>query len=271
MDPSFRVRRLPRLCFWGVVVLTVIVAVCGTVALWTAFDPEIGYVNASPMTVICSIAAALAAAAAIIVPLFIPKGVLPSAHATGSLPSNVLFGSLPVIALCACAVFTLFTAGKALSTPSILGFVTALGAATYFLASIFPSAADRTWLLPSLGILPILWALLSIARAYTDHLVAMNSPIKLAVQFGCIGLALMMTAEIRFHLNKALPRLAFSLYGLAVLLCLGTGIPLTLAVSVQPDTRCHAVCLFAAGLYALKRLTDHAIPLTTVTVDGCEE
>ena len=99
--------------------------------------------------------------------------------------------------------------------------------------------------------------MLAIADTYLDNTIAMNSPIKIALQLGFLTVMLLATAELRFRLGKATPRLALALHGLTAFFGIGGGLPVLIASAVgdqsSPAYAAYAAATFAMGLYAFVR------------------
>jgi hypothetical protein len=160
-----------------------------------------------------------------------------------------------------CALVAFFLTGMLLSLLKVDGYqtkllilpiATTLPASVYF----FLSAKSRGRYSNGLalaGFLPVLWSATAIAETYTDLFTAMNSPVKITLQFGFIGFMLIMVTELRFRLGKAAPRLALALFSIGTFLCLNGALPLILGavagkISHVPHIA-YAAALLVCGLY----------------------
>ena len=69
-------------------------------------------------------------------------------------------------------------------------------------------------------------------ETYTDPFIAINSPIKVGLQLGFLGLACMTITELRFRLGKPLPRFAAALTSIGVFCTLNGSIPVLVGTGV---------------------------------------
>ena len=246
MDKS---HRMPRLSFFLMLGVTVLGVILRTAALLTSFDTAVGYFDLGFLSVAARACYFIAPAIAIVTALCIPKGVLPTelsirakapvAYVTGV--SLVVFGV---------ASLALTLPAKTMTAPAIL----ALPAAAYFLLSAGRTGRFSSGL-SAFGFAPVLWAMAAIAQTYGDRYTTMNSPIKLALQFGFVGVMLLFCAELRFRLGKPLPRMAVALFSISIFTTLNASLPILLATVLGVLTNTlhtlYAVALLCVGLYAL--------------------
>ncbi len=252
-------------------VLSLAAAVIGGCAMWTSFDAEIGYFDPGVLSTAMPVVAALAVVAAVLPPLLIKrKAILPACP-----PADA-----PIATRCLSFLLAFQAAFYGISTcirrpplPDtstfvLVGALGAIGAALYFVFSALRiSARWSSIVAPLLGLCPIVWGVSIIGETYFDMTVTMNSPIKLATQFGFATLMLIMTAEIRLYLREPASRLAMAIRGLTAFVGLGAGTMLIVSIGVLRDFTqlLHGVSLLLIGLFALVRLADDAFaPLPAV-------
>ena len=105
-------------------------------------------------------------------------------------------------------------------------------------------------------------AIAAVADTYFDPYVTMNSPVKVAIQLGFLGLMLVLLAELRFRVGKALPRYSVAFLAIGSYACLVGSVPQLCAfaksyfgkASVQPVSpryALYAAILLVAGIYGL--------------------
>lgn len=250
-----RTRTMPRLSLILTAVLTLSGATLRSVCMLTQFDAKVGYFNRGPLPTLSNILYFVAILVAMIGAALIQKGSLPEKLDTRlRLPASFLWG----ISLVAFTVGTLLLClaertGNMVLAPIALG----LPASAYFFVSADRSGRYPDWL-SLLGFLPVLWCIAAVGETYVDQFTAMNSPIKVGLQMGFIGLALILISELRFRLGKPLPRAAVALVSIGVFLSLNAAIPVLLATGAHIlDNKLHlfyAIVLLCGGLYGLYTL-----------------
>ncbi len=264
-----RSRRMPRLSFYLMLGVTVLGVILRTVALLVSFDTTVGYLDPGFLSTAARACYFVAPAVAIITALLIPKDTLPTElNIRAKTPVAYTTGVAFVVFAVASLAMTL--PAKTMVAPALL----ALPAAGYFLLS-----AGRTGrftpALSALGFTPILWAMAAIAQTYGDRYTTMNSPIKVALQMGFVGLMFILCAELRFRLGKPLPRGAVALFGVGIFATLNAALPILLATAfgVLTNTRhlLYAVVLLCTGLYALFILGCYLLDRTSDTKDAPSE
>ena len=129
----------------------------------------------------------------------------------------------------------------------------ALPAALYFVLSANRQDSRYPDWLSLVGFLPVLWCIAAVADTYTDQFTAMNSPIKISLQMGFLGLALILVSELRFRLGKALPRVATALMSIGVFFSMNGAIPVLLGTGAHLlDNELHlfySFVLLCGGVY----------------------
>ncbi len=156
---------------------------------------------------------------------------------------------------------TLMNALRHPSAMLIIGLVGSLFlliGAVYAVLTGIPSMRRHQNLVPLLGYFAILGTILLNAYFYFDVSLEMNAPFKLAVQMGLLCVTVYLTGEVRFLLDRGLPR-AFSAYCM-ILLSIGSPSALSLPVALffdktdRTDYTAAAVLIFCTALTALLRL-----------------
>ncbi len=247
-----RSRTMPRLSFILTAALTLAGVALRSVCMLTQFDKAVGYFDQGPLPTLSGILYFIAVIAAVTGGILIPKGTLPRRLENRlRLPAAVLYGAVLVAFSIASLLFCYGErAHNAVLCPILLG----LPAALYFFLSANRSGRYPDWL-SLVGFLPVFWAITAIWETYVDQFTTMNSPVKVGLQMGFVGLALLQIAELRFRLGKALPRCAVALMGVSVFLSLNGSIPVLVGTGAGVlDNTLHlfyAIVLLCGGLYGL--------------------
>lgn len=243
-----------RICILGTFALTLLSVILRTVAMFVCFDREVGYFNVSLLNTLLVILSFLGAGLPILLSPVTPKGRLP---AVWQQPRRNLAPLLPAVLFLLSGILTMsvvLSDGLPLQLALTVGILALLSSLCYFLHT----DAKFKNALHVIGYAPILWGLMSVAETYTDQMTTMNSPIKLGLQFGFLGLMLMTTAELRFLMNKPAPRAALCFHCLALFFCLNGSIPTLVAfasgILTRPLHGAYALALLGAGLYAAFRI-----------------
>ncbi len=248
-----RTHTLPRLTFLVSAGLTCTAVVLRTAAFFTHFDADVGYFDRTILPLIDKILSLLALVAPIACAIAIPKGDL-HARADGGKRALIALAPLCGFLLFICLMFT--HAGWVSDKLLLFSVILAIGGAAYFLGVLLDMKDQN--LLSLLGFLPVLWGITAVAHTYSDPYVTLNSPIKLSIQFGALGLMLAMTAELRCRLGKAAPRVYLALHCIGMFFCLHAAIPCLAArlFGLLPDSLypLWATVLLGAGLYHVGRL-----------------
>jgi hypothetical protein len=250
-----KLRTMPRLCFLSTAAVTLIGTALRSVCMLTQFDAEVGYFKNGIPATLSSIFYFLAVALVIITATRVSKHSLATTLDTRlRLPAAFLWGA-------ALAVFTVGTfllcyadrKNNLLTAPMILGILSSL----YFFISGDRSGRYPDWL-SLLGFLPVLWCVAAVGETYVDQFTAMNSPIKVGLQLGFLGLALILISELRFRLGKPLPRVAVTFMGIGSYLALCGSVPVLLGTGAMIlSNKLHlfyAIVLLCGGLYGLYTL-----------------
>ncbi len=256
--------RAPQLCLLTTAILTLVEVVLRTVAMFTLYDTEVGYFDASAVTTLMTVLSFAGALLPIAFSVATPPNALPTEWRE---PRKYIAAIPPFACFALCGAWTLYQTVLGSFSQLLLLFsgVLALLAAFYFLLVLGRSMGSRmsNTTLAAIGYAPIFWALLSVAETYTDQFTTMNSPIKLGLQFGFLGVMLLTISELRFRLNKPLPRAALCFHAISIFFCLTGSIPTLIALGAgilkTPMHTAYALGLLGAGIYAAARLTVYVL------------
>lgn len=241
---------LTKSCFWITAILTLPGVTLRSLSMLLCFDAEIGYFAKGILPTLSEIVYPIAVAAAIAIACMIPKGALPKKlHTPARLPLSILMG----IGFVAFSVLGFILCPPTATSKLLLApLLAAPLASLYFFLSANKDSTFPDWL-SLLGFLPILWGVTAIAQTYTDLYTPMNSPVKITLQLGFVGLMLILTAELRFRLGKPAPRMALALWSMGSFLCLCGSVPMIVAACASvPLNLTHvlyAVVLLFGGAY----------------------
>lgn len=245
-----RSRLSPRVCLLVTAALTLLGVILRSVCMLTNFDAAVGYFNAGILTTLSNALYFAAVIAAAVCASLIHKGVLPATLRTRlRRPAAYLWGlSLAAFTVGVLLVCYQDRTGNFLTYPMILGILSSL----YFFIS---GSKDGTYsdALSALGFIPVVWCVTAAWETYTDQFTAMNSPIKVGLQMGFLGLALILVSELRYRLGKPLPRVAAAFMSMGVFTSLNGAIPVLLGTGAHIlDNQLHlfyAIVLLCGGLY----------------------
>ncbi len=247
-----RSRTMPRLCFLISTAITLLGTILRTVCMLTCFEASVGYYREGLLNTVCNALYAVAIVAAVIGAGLVPKGTLPTEWRIRGryLPAVLLGTSLALFTVSAFFFRNGIRTGTLLWFPLILGLLSS----TYFFLSASRAGRYPDWL-SLLGFLPVIWCVAAIAETYADPYTAMNSPIKIALQMGLLGLMIMVLSELRFRLGKALPRLAVACLSIGSFTCLIAAIPVLVGTALGTLKNIlqllYAVVLLFGGAYGL--------------------
>ena len=273
MDRSLVAQRLRRLCGPVTAALILTGVSLRSVCMVACFDTSVGYFNGGFLPALSNILYFLAVAVAIAWAALTPKGLLPAQlRDSGRRPVAYLWGlSLAVFTIGVLAVCYENRTNDFLTYPMVLGVLSSL----YFFASGNKTGRFSDGIV-ALGFIPVVWCVCAAWETYTDQFTAMNSPIKVSLQMGFLGLALVLISELRFRLGKALPRLAVALTSIGVFLSLNGGVPVLLGIGVGVLTNTlhlfYATVLLCGGLYGaillFRSFTPNKAPSSTQTANA---
>lgn len=259
-----RSRTMPRLTLILSAALTLAGVAVRSLCVLTAYDPEVGYFDRGFLPTLSTILYFLAVIALSTTALLIPKGTCATELTTRyRFPATLAVG-LSLVAFSAAGLILRYpdvTAGTATAmalAPVLLGLLASL----YF---FFSGRRDGRYPdgLSASGFLSVFWCVAAVAETYSDMNTAMNSPIKLGLQLGFLGFMLILLAELRFRLGKALPRGAVAFLAIGSYACLTGSIPVLLGMGAGTLTETfhllYAVVLLCAGLYGLFVLAQYLL------------
>ena len=247
MDDS---RTMPRLCFIITLALAVIGTALRSVCMFCCFDADPGYFSPGILPTLSDILYFVAVAVAITCAALTPKHRLTTElHTPYRAPFSILLG-VSLAAFTIASLLIWFPARKSdiMIAPAILGLL----ASTYYFLSCNRNGRYPDWL-SLVGYLPVLWSLSAVAETYFDLYTVMNSPVKVSLQMGFLGFALIGLAELRFRVGRATPRYSLALVSIGSFTCLMGAIPVLIATGAQilknlPHLL-YAVVLLFVGLY----------------------
>ena len=260
--PMDRSRFTPRLFFLSAALLSLLGAAIRTAAYLTAFDTQVGYLDAGIWTSLSRCLYFITPAILIAIAIAIPKDALSTAprhtyRMAAAIPMAVILVAFTVTVFIVCPP----AQGSALMFAALLG----IPAALYYGFSSVKSTRSSD-LVSILGFLPVIWCIAAVADLYFDVFVTMNSPIKTSLHVGLLGFMATNLSELRFRIGRSLPRVALVFFGLGSFTCLTAAVPLLVATGARVlDHRLHlmyAAVLLVAGLYNLYLLFLHTrLPL----------
>jgi len=257
-----------RLYLLSLIPLTALLAALHTAALLTAYDPEVGYFESTPLVLVMRILYIVGAAWCVALPFALPKGT-PYAQAY-AIPHNAIRYSAAALFIFSGIVGLAKSLGTAnLSTPStsailpILSILTALASAFFFAQpkdAKKPSAVHA-----SCGFLVLAFLFCFLFHVYFYMYVTINSTLKTMLQLSVLSAMLFTLFEIRHSLGKPMPRIAIAPRLLCVLFCIPTAIAhLCFGASALCGTLERTVIsptlslpLLALGIFALSELIFH--------------
>ena len=254
-------RQISRLFSWIFLALTLLGVILRTVCMLGFFDADVGYFKRGILPLLSDGLYFIAVVTVIVCTARTPKDTLPTElHTPGRIAPALLLGlTLGGFTVCN-LLLPAQLAGVSGKATMIANFL-ALPAAFYFVCSARKNGRYPDWL-SLLGFLPVLWCIAAVADTYFDPYVTMNSPVKVAIQLGFLGLMLVLLAELRFRVGKALPRYSVAFLAIGSYACLVGSVPQLCAfaksyfgkASVQPVSpryALYAAILLVAGIYGL--------------------
>ena len=245
-----RSRITPRL-YWLISAAVALVGILlRSACMLVAFDASVGYFNEGFLSLLTRAFYFPAIIVAVGCAALIPKDRLATElNDKSRSPVAYLFGlSLAVFTLGVLLVCYKERTNELLTYPMILG----IPASLYFFISA-PQKGRYTDKLSLLGFLPVIWCVIAAWETYTDLFTAVNSPVKLGLQSGLLGLSLILISELRFRLGKPLPRLAIAFMSIGIFFSLSGSIPVLLGTAIGVLTNTlhafYASVLLCGGLY----------------------
>ncbi len=195
--------------------------------------------------------ALLAFAAAIATAIITPKDVIAARSPFGTNLSVALPASLGF------AIGGIFLAVNFIQRSSYLALAAAVALLLSMLHTLLCEAGYR---IKALGFFPPVACALLVCILYFDTSLEMNAPLKVAAQCALLPLMLYFTAELRYLLDRALPRLylALALGSLALSSLCTLAVPVAVIAGFLDNANCLAAALVVLGvnitiLFRLKR------------------
>lgn len=276
-----KARVLPRVAFWAVTGLTVAAAILRIVAFLTGYDAAVGYFRRSAVTIVYRILCACAVLISVLCAHLIPASdaVAPRIGDRRDWSAVIPLTASLWLSFSLFRSFLLGSGARSMGWIAPLAAGLALCAALYFLLLLLGTGRRNARGL--LGMCMTFLCVLLVGLTYNDPYITMNSPVKLAVQFACVGVMLGMTAELRMLLGKPAPRLALPLVACAVFFCLAGALPCLIARAggAIPATRPEGDALYLSyfffavlmGLYMLTRFVQLAFAKPDPSGSTCGE
>lgn len=245
-------RKLPRLCAMLTAALALVGVALRTVCMLCCYDADIGYFSQGILPTISNALYFVAFLLPVALLMLTPKCSLAAEmHISKRAPIAILLGiSLAVFTVISLLICFPARKSDVMIPASLLGLL----ASTYYFVSAGKNGRYPDWL-SFLGFLPVFWSIAAVADTYFDRYTTMNSPVKIALQIGFLGFMLIVLAELRFRINKPMPRYSVAFLSVGSYTCLVGSIPLLAAVCAGAVEHLrhtlYAAVLFFAGLYGL--------------------
>ena len=256
-----------RLCFLLTAVLTLLGTTVRAVCMLVAFDASVGYFNSSRLVALSTILYFLGVLTPIVCAILISKGALPQTLRTPNRLSAAFLWGLSLIVFAVFGLINLINISAVAVKVNTLPIWLALPAALYFILSANRQDSRYPDWLSLVGFLPIFWCIAAVADTYTDQFTAMNSPIKVGLQLGFVGLMLILTSELRFRLGKPLPRTATALLGIGSFLAMCGAVPVLIGTGAHILNNSlhmlYAAVLLCGSLYGLFMLFRYTYSAST--------
>ena len=237
-----------------------------TVAMFVCFDREVGYFDPCLLTYLLSALSVVAVLLPTVMALLTPKDSLPNLWPEGKQDCSAFLPAVLCLAFAMISIGAINHYSSKVKLASVAALLALISALYYFLVALQPLGKRiKVTTLSAIGYAPILWSLIAMAETYTDPFTTMNSPIKLSLQFGFLGVMLATVSELRFRLSKPTPRAAICFNGIAIYFCLTGSIPTLIDLTVQLINRkldafhetmhmAYALVLLGVGIYTMVRL-----------------
>ena len=264
-----------RLCFIMTAAFTLSIAIFRTVAMFVFYDEEVGYFAPGVATVL-TILPICFVVACIVLSIATPKNILPTVWPEGK--RNVAW--VPAVLFAGCGLWELILGltTRPLDKTVIILALLALLSSFYYIAVLIRLNPAITSLF---GFAPVFWGIVAMLNTYTDQNTTMNSPVKLALQFGFLGIMLATLAELRYRYNKPTPRASLCFHCFAVFFGLTGSIPtLVFLIPSLPHPQnapanaymhsAYVLALLGVGIYAAVRLYVYftIVPADAATTDN---
>ena len=256
-----------RFCGFFAVCATVVATVLEVLSVLFFYDKTTNYFL--PDAILPSLAAVwalLAFAAAVIFAVAVPREEIASKSPFGTrfafaLPAAIGFG-----------VGAIFAVVDFAQSREIWFLI-----ATLFLllsaAHVLLSETERA--IPLLGFAPPIACAFMVGILYFDASLEMNAPLKVAAQTALLPLMLYFTAELRYLLNREIPRLysALALISVALASLCVLAVPVAFVAGILKNTACLAASLVVLGsnITILLRLKRFLAPIPSPDENDTKE
>lgn len=249
----------------SVVILAVLLSALRTVCLLTAYNSDVGYLDSTPLVLVTRGLYIIGALWCFAIP-FLPQKA-ERLSSIGSVPhiifSNIA-GSLSLFSGICIFINSLTSADRAVPGNTILPLFIGIFAA---LASIFffsenPRLPKLRAAHASCGFLVLAFLFCLLFHIYFDMYVAINSPLKIALQLSILSALLFVLHEIRTAIGRPFSRIGTLSRFLCVLFCLPTAISHLILSSTEKLSYLakdiispfFSLSLLAIGIFAVSQL-----------------
>ena len=216
-----------------------------TAATTLSYDKGTNYFAAnSGLFSVAAIFAFLAFALAVAAAWVTPKQEISASSPFGASPLLALPSTM---GLCAGAILLLFESAASESPLPLITAVLLISSAIYSMLTETAYSSKQFVIL--LGLTPALACALMIGVLYFDLSMEMNAPLKVVTQCALLPLMLYFTAELRYSLNRAIPRLylALALGSVAAASMCALAIPVACLTGTLENINCLAASLIVVG------------------------
>ena len=247
-------RNIPRLCSLLTAALALLGVGLRSACMLTCFEADIGYFTAGILPALSNALYFVALALPMACMALTPRESLSTElHTEGRAPVSILL-SFALAAFTMVLMATSLQSSEPMSKLTLTSNLLGISAAVYYLVSAPRNGRFPDWL-SFLGYLPIFWSVAAVAETYFNNYVAMNSPVKIALQTGMLGYMLIVLAELRFRVGKVRAHYSVILLSVGSYACLVGSLPLLIAAcaGIIDHLRhiMYAVVLLCAGIYGL--------------------
>lgn len=244
-----------KLYFLSVLALTLLLSVLRTACFLTSYESDVGYFASTPTTAITAILYILATAWCLAAPLLFPKNSLP--RATPSVTRNLcamLAGSLFLFSGLCLGIGALASAS---SLRLVIGCLAVSSSVFFFTDGT--TAPKRRTMHATFGFATLAFLFVLLFYVYFDMYVAINSPIKNALQLSILSAMLLVLYEIRKSIDRPRSRLSLPIRLLCALVCLPTAVshlifersPMCRTLEKDLLSPFFSLALLGIGLFAL--------------------
>jgi hypothetical protein len=250
-----------------------VLAAVGTVLcalmMFFNFDVEIGYFKSNILTTILTLCYVLGLVALMLLSVLTDANTVSKKLSSTSKPTKTSYAVAAVLSLAAsigfAVIFFADNGHKKTLTLAIVGcgILSAAYFATRYIKERKLSQNEPALTTASafLGLGTVVWFILMIGYMYFDNYVQMNSPVKTLLMFGAVAAMLATLADVRYLINRALPRYTVLMHSLCVFTGFTASVPTILSSLAHKSDDPHypiiafSVLIFAAvSAFRLKEL-----------------